>query len=217
ATFAGASPSVWELSAVRSEDPARLPLHDRTWLAAAREGGALLDRYGIELAILPETLVASSKLHGLASRGSWTLVKLPVAPPASVMRGVMWSEDATNTIDLLFPASGGTGVLRGTVVLAGRGAGQPDRGPPMPCTIERWHPGAIDLVCTSDVAAYAAIASTPSAGCASPSTTQRRRGSPRMSCGAPSRSRRVRTASRGATTRRACGSGSCSPRSRCSG
>jgi hypothetical protein len=164
ATLSGSSASRWGFAAARSEDPARLPIHDRTWLAAAREGGALLDRFGIGLPILPETVVASHKTVSLASRGSWALTTLPVAPPASVMRGTMWSTDPANTLDLLFPTGGGTGVLRGTVVLAGTGTPATDRGPATPCEIERWEPGAIDLACTTDVPAYAAISSSTAAG-----------------------------------------------------
>ncbi|MDQ3340971.1 MAG: hypothetical protein M4D80_37920 [Myxococcota bacterium] len=165
ATLSGASPSTWGLAAARSEDPARSKLHDRTWLAAAREGGALLDRFGIELAILPETLVVPRKFEPIATRGSWSLVKLPVAPAASVMRGALWSADPANTLDLMYPTGGGTGVLRGTVVLEGRNqASQDDRGPPLPCTIERWDPGAIDVTCSTDVPAYAAVSSTSAPG-----------------------------------------------------
>lgn len=164
ATLVGAAPARWGLGAARSEDPARPALHDRTWLAAAREGGALLDRFGIALAILPETLVVPRRLTPLATRGSWTLVQLPVAPPAAVMRGVLWSADPANTLDLMYPAAGGTGVLRGTVVLAGRGAAQADRGPPLPCTIDRWDPGAIDVTCTADGPAYAVVSSTTADG-----------------------------------------------------
>lgn len=164
ATLAGSSAARWGFAAARSEDPARLPIHDRAWLAAAREGGALLDRFGIALAILPQTVAAGRSMKPLASRGSFTLVSLPVAPPAAVMRGAMWSADAANTLDLLYPASGGTGVLRGTVVLSGSGAPATDRGPPVPCEIDRWEPGAIDLRCTTDVAAYAVISSSTAAG-----------------------------------------------------
>lgn len=165
ATLVGASASKWGLAAARSEDPARPAMHDRTWLAAAREGGALLDRFGIALAILPETLVLPRKLDAIATRGSWALVELPVAPPAAVLRGALWSADAANTLDLMYPAAGGIGVLRGTVVLEGRGqTPQHDRGPPLPCTIERWDPGAIDLTCTTDLAGYAVVSSTTAAG-----------------------------------------------------
>ena len=165
ATLVDAAPARWGIAAARSDDPARLRVHDRTWLAAAREGGALLDRFGIELAILPETLVIPRKLAPMATRGSWTLARLPVAPPAAVMRGALWSEDPANTLDLMYPPGGHTGVLRGTVVLDGRDRpALPDRGPPVPCVIDRWTPGAIDLTCTADAPAYAAISSTTAAG-----------------------------------------------------
>lgn len=165
ATFAGASAARWGIAAARSEDPARHAFHDQLWLAASREGGALLDRFGIELAILPASLIVPRKLTAVSTRGGWSLVALPVAPPAAVLRGALWSRDATNSLDLLFPAAGGSGVLRGTVVLHGAGQpSQPDRGPPLPCTIDRWDPGAIDVTCTTDVAGYAVVSSTAAAG-----------------------------------------------------
>lgn len=165
ATLAGSSSSRFGFAQARSEDPARLPIHDRAWLAAANEGGALLDRYGIALAILPKTLTnAARKMTTLATRDTWGLAMLPVAPPASVVYGAMWSADDANTLDLLYPRGGGTGVLRGSVVLAGAGARAVDRGPPVPCAIDRWDAGAIDVTCTADAAAHAAISSTPSAG-----------------------------------------------------
>ena len=165
ATLVGSSASLWGLSAARSEDPARLPTHDATWLAAAREGGALLDRFGIELAILPESVVAARKLPKLATRAKWTLVKLPVAPPAAVLRGTLWSTDPSNTLELMYPTGGGTGVLRGTIVLDGRGPPPAiDKGPPLPCTIERWDFGAIDVTCTTDSTGYAAVSSTSADG-----------------------------------------------------
>ena len=76
----------------------------------------------------------------------------------------MWSSDVENTLELLYPIGGGMGVLRGSVVLDGRGTPQTDRGPPRPCTIERWEPGAIDLACTADAPGIAVISSTPSLG-----------------------------------------------------
>jgi hypothetical protein len=161
ATLAGASPSLWGLAAARSEDPGRPKVHDRTWLAAAREGGALLDRFGIELVIVPETVVSAQKFQVLATRGTWSLVKLPVAPPASVLRGWMWSRQE-NAFELMYPLGGGMGVLRGSVVLEGTGEPGLDRGPPLPCVIDRWDPGAIDVTCTG--AGYAAVSSSPARG-----------------------------------------------------
>ncbi len=164
ATLAGTSAWRWSIAAAYSEDPARSPLHDRTWLAAASEGGALLDRFGIAISILPTTMVGPRKLAELGRRGAWALVALPVAPAASVMHGWQWSAEADNTFDLLFPAGGGTGLLRGTIVLEGRGEPGPPSREPRPCTIRSWQRGDIALTCVADAPAYAVVSSTTATG-----------------------------------------------------
>jgi hypothetical protein len=164
ATFAGASAWRWGIAAARSEDRARPRAHDRTWLAASHEGGALLDRYGVALAILPSTLVGPRKLRALGRRGSWALVELPVAPVAAVMHGWRWAVDPGDALALLFPPGGGTGLLRGTIVLAGGGPPGPSSREPAPCAILAWRDGDIDLTCTTDAAGYAVVSSTAAAG-----------------------------------------------------
>jgi len=168
ATLAGASAWRWGIAAARSEDPARPAVHDRVWLAAAHEGGALLDRYGIQLAILPSTVAGGRDLRVLGRRGSWALVELPVAPAASVMTGWRWAVDPGDALALLFPGGGGTGVLRGTTVLAGAGPEGPTGGStgqdPRPCAIEAWRDGDIALSCTSDRHAYAVVSSSAAPG-----------------------------------------------------
>jgi len=164
ATLAGGSGWRWGIAAARSEDPARPRAHDQTWLAAAGEGGALLDRYGIALAILPSTVASGRKLTVLGRRGSWTLVLLPVAPAASVMQGWRWAVDPGDALALLFPAGGGTGMMRGMTVLAGGGPPGPSSREPRPCAIRAWRDGDIDLSCTADTAGYAVVSSTPAAG-----------------------------------------------------
>ncbi len=164
ATLRGTTPWRWGIAAAHSDDPARLPDHDQVWLAAAREGGALLDRFGIELAILPTSVVTFNKMTELGARGRWSLVSLPVAPLASVMRGWQWASAARDAMDLMFAAGGGTNVLRGTVILKGGGSSRGDRGPPVPCNVTTWDEGEIDLVCTPDTDGYAVVASSPAAG-----------------------------------------------------
>lgn len=164
ATLGGDSAWRWGLAAARSSDPARLPAHDQVWLAAAREGGALLDRFGIGLAILPETVIVPRKVTELARRGAWALVVIPVAPVASVLRGWKRAVDPEDAMALLFAAGGGINVLRGTVVLGGAGDARPDKGPPIPCTITSWDPGDVAVQCTSEIDGYAVISSTPSPG-----------------------------------------------------
>ncbi len=164
ATFGGTSPWQWGLASARSEDPARLPSHDAVWLAAAREGGALLDRFGIGLAILPETMVGSRKFTELARRSGFALVAIPVAPVASVLRGWQRAIEPDDAMALLFAPGGGTNVLRGTVVLGAAGDANPDQGPPVPCAIKRWEPGDIAVTCAPDRAGYATISSSPAPG-----------------------------------------------------
>ncbi len=163
-TFAGASAWRWGIAAAHSEDPARLPDHDRVWLAASQEGGALLDRFGIELAILPRTVAAALQRPQLAQRGRWVLVAMSVAPVAAVLRGWQWAVAPEDAIPLMFAPGGGTNVLRGTVVLRGTGTPQGDRGPPVACTIQTWTRGDIDLVCAPDRDGYAVVSSSPGAG-----------------------------------------------------
>ncbi|HEU0029448.1 MAG TPA: hypothetical protein VFQ53_02360, partial [Kofleriaceae bacterium] len=163
ATFANAAGARWGIANAESTDPARPAIHDRVWLAAARQGGVLLDRFGIALAILPETLVVPRGFTALEHRGEWALVTLPVAPPAAVLRGWMWSVDPDNALALLFPGAGAP-LPRGTVVLRGGGATERDHGPPLPCTIERWDAGDIALACESDRDGYAVVSSTATAG-----------------------------------------------------
>lgn len=163
-TLAGASAGRWGLSAARSNDPARLPAHDQVWLAAAGEGGALLDRFGISLAILPETVIVPRKVTELARRGAWALVAIPVAPVASVLRGWQRAIAPGDATTLLFAPGGGTSVLRGTVVLGAAGDARSDKGPPIPCTIAAWDAGDITAACAPILDGYAVISSTPSPG-----------------------------------------------------
>ena len=162
ATLAGASAWRWGLGAARGEDPARSRDHDATWLAAARDGGALLDRFGIGLAILPETVVGARGMTPLAMRGEWALVAFPAAPAASVLRGAMWAVAADDALALLFPL--GAKSPRGTAVLRGAGPSRPDRGPPLPCAIRRWRAGDLELACTADAAGYAVVSSASAPG-----------------------------------------------------
>jgi hypothetical protein len=97
-------------------------------------------------------------------RGRWSLVSLPVAPPAAVLRGSVYAVAPRDATDHLFAAGGGTNVLRGTVVLKGSGTAKTDKGPPLPCAIEAWTDGDIDLSCTTDSAGFAVVSSTPAPG-----------------------------------------------------
>lgn len=169
ATLAGDAGWRWRLASARSESPARLAPHDKTWLAAAREGGAFLDRFGVALAILPETMVTSPTrgLTAIARRGDWALVVLPVAPIASVMRGWRWTRDPADALALMFAPGGGTNIGRGTVVLFGASTdrrGRPAPSPPSPCSVTAWTAGEIQLACAAESDGYAVVTSSAMAG-----------------------------------------------------
>jgi len=164
ATLAGTSAARWGLATAQSTDPARPRSHDRVWLAAASgQGGNLLERYGIELAILPSS--GTSKFNVLATNGAWSLVRWPAAPTAAVVHEWTWAPDDAAVIARLFPRGAERGLSAGIVVFRGRGPDNQDEpSDPAPCTIDRWRPGAIDLSCTAPRDGYAVISSTAAAG-----------------------------------------------------
>ena len=159
ATLAGTSAARFGIATAQSADPARPRAHDRVWLAAASMGGELFARFGIALAILP------AREGALATRGSWSLVKVPAAPIAALVYEWVWVDDEHTALARLFPPGAGRGLATGMIVLRGQGADQQDEpSPPEPCTIEAWRPGAIDLVCDARAPAYAVLSVTPVAG-----------------------------------------------------
>nr|MBA2542395.1 hypothetical protein [Deltaproteobacteria bacterium] len=165
ATFAGTSAWRWGIAAARSDDPARLPDHDLTWRAAASGGGKLLDRFGISLVILPESLVIPKHLTSLGRRGRWALAEFPGAPAASVMRGWSRAVDPRDAFALMFPIiEGGPDPFRGITVLGEPGDARASKAPPLPCTIDDWSASSIALRCTSDVAGYAVVSSSAMPG-----------------------------------------------------
>lgn len=165
-TFAGTTAARWGIGAARSDDPARHADHDATWLAAASGGGRLLDRFGIGLAVLPESLVTPRGFTALSRRGRWALVALPVAPPASVMRSWVRAVEPANAFSLLFPFEDSLSLPRGTVVLGEPGDASPPKpkDAPIPCAIEDWSAGNIELSCTSEARGYAVVSSGAAPG-----------------------------------------------------
>jgi hypothetical protein len=164
-TLDNSASSLFGFATARSKDPARPRITDQAWLAAAHEGGALLDRFGIRLAILPATMVdgAHSAFFELARRNDWALVTLPVAPIASVMQSWLWMPNPADALAALYQPGGGT-LPRGQLVLAGTGPEGEKPGLAEPCTIDRWSPGAIDLTCNSFIGGYAVITSSSAPG-----------------------------------------------------
>ncbi len=159
-TLGGTSAWRWGIAAARSEHPGRAREFDAVWLAASREGGALLARFGIELAILPATLVEPRKLTELARRGEWALVSLPVTAVAAVYRGARFAVDPADALALLFAPAGGTNILGGTTVLRGRGEPLVHAGKPLPCALVRWEAGDLEVRCTTDAPGHAVVTSS---------------------------------------------------------
>lgn len=159
ATLAGASAARFGIAAARSDDPARPALHDRVWLAAAHDGGALLERYGVALAILP-TSVSQQGFDQLARRGMWSLVRYNTMPAAAVFASWEWGR--VDALVRLFPPAGR--LDRRMIVLAGDGTPSQELADVRPCAIERWTAGAIELACTAEVDGYAVVTSTPASG-----------------------------------------------------
>ncbi len=165
ATLVGNAPSRYGLAAARSEDPARPLVHDRMWLAAAAAGGALLERYGIALAILPGSMVEGRGLVEVARRGQWALVKFPGPPAAAMVFEWIWIPDEAGTIARLFPPGASRGLPAGVTVLQGTGpAQQEEPREPESCTVSRWARGAIDMTCAATEPNHAVVSSTAMRG-----------------------------------------------------
>ncbi len=165
ATLAGTWAAHWGLAPARGADPARDPVEDLVWLRSANEGGVLLDRYGVAIAIVPSVMVSVRGFKELAERSGESLCVFPTAPPAAVMHGWRWTIAPTDALALIFFPGGGTGIPRGTLVLRGTGEPNADPGGPDACTIVAWRDGDIALTCDAGpAAAYAAVSSTSAPG-----------------------------------------------------
>jgi hypothetical protein len=162
-TLAGTAGARWGLTAVRADDPARVAALDSLWLASANQGRALLERFGVALAILPAG--ASPDPGELVRRGNWALVTVRTAPPAAVYTAWEWAPDDRSALVRLFPPIGRA--PRGLPRLVLRGEGLPNQevaAAPAPCAIERWSGNAIDLTCRAPADGYAVVSSTAASG-----------------------------------------------------
>ena len=161
ATLAGDAAARWDITAVRTDDPARSRNDDAAYKASAHGGGELLERYGISYAVLPASVTEAQQLVELDRRALWALAKYPAAPPAVVVTAWQWATDDAAALEQLFPAVGGRGIPAGSVLLRGSGdAPAVKGGRASTCTIERWDPGAIDLQCVAPAAGYAVVSSS---------------------------------------------------------
>ena len=165
ATLAGSSGARWGIDSVRTDDPARLGIDDDVWLASSHAGGELLQRFAIGLAVLPAGAFDPQHMTELGRRGDWVFVRYPTLPVALVMSEWEWSEGPIAALRRLFPPGVTRGLARSRLVLSGRGdANQEGASDPVPCAIDRWTDGAIDLTCAADGDGYAVLSSSPAHG-----------------------------------------------------
>ena len=161
ATLAGDAAARWDITAVRTDDPARSRNDDAAYKASAHGGGELLERFGISYAVLPASVVESQQLVELDRRALWSLAKYPAAPPAVVVTTWAWAASDAAALEQLFPAAGGRGIAANSVILRGSGEAPAVKGGrASTCTIERWEPGAIDLQCDAPATGYAVVSSS---------------------------------------------------------
>ena len=165
ATLAGDAAARWEISSVRTDDPGRSFRDDDAWKASSHGGGELLERFGIQFAVLPASVTTAQTLQELDRRALWSLARYPAAPPASVMTDWLWIADPAAALARMFPAAGGRGIAAGSVIL--QGAGDPpaeQMGHASTCDIVSWEPGAIDLACNAPAQGYAVVSSSAARG-----------------------------------------------------
>jgi len=161
ATLAGDAAARWDITAVRTDDPARSPNDDAAFKASSHGGGELLERFGISFAVLPASVVEAQQLVELDRRALWSIARYPAAPPAVVVTTWDWAASDAAALDQLFPAAGGRGIPANSVLLHGSGdAPVAKGGRASRCTIDRWDPGAIDLQCTAPAPGYAVVSSS---------------------------------------------------------
>jgi len=161
ATLAGDAAARWDITAVRSDDPARSLNDDAAFKASAHGGGELLERFGVTFAVLPASVVEAQQLVELDRRALWSIARYPAAPPAVVVTTWDWAASDAAALDQLFPTAGGRGIPANSVLLHGSGdAPVAKGGRASKCTIERWDPGAIDLQCTAPAQGYAVVSSS---------------------------------------------------------
>ncbi|MDB4952877.1 MAG: hypothetical protein JWO36_446 [Myxococcales bacterium] len=165
ASLAGTSAARWGIAAARSDDPARSRIDDRVWVASAQAGGELLRRFGIGLAVLPAVVFDAKQMRELGRRSNWVFVAFDTWSPASVIGSWEWTPDLDDALARLFPEGVTSGIARSRLVLSGTGTpNQEGSIQPVPCAIERWIDGAIDLSCTSTADAYAVVTSSSARG-----------------------------------------------------
>lgn len=149
ARAAGASAARHGVAAVPGRDPARLAAEDRLVTATAASAARLLDRYAIDRAIVPASIVTAAGLRELARHGDHALVASDARrPPAFwVSRWRHVPDDVA--VAALVPPPGRPAEPAGTVLLAGAGppGGGDELAAPRPCRLERAGVNRVVLGC----------------------------------------------------------------------
>jgi hypothetical protein len=164
ATLANDLSARWGVAVARTTDPARPRESERVWLGSTHLAGEMARRFGVSIEIVPLAITGIVVGKELGRRGSDVLTKVPADPPAATLANWVWASNVAIAIDAMFPPGGRSPHVR-RLVLAGSGVANEDEpAEPVPCTIERWSHGTIDLACTAPVDSYAAVTSSPAEG-----------------------------------------------------
>jgi len=157
-TGAGDIPSRFGLAIAQTRDPARRAIEDDVWRAAGTGGRRLLDRYGIEWAVLPASVATASGMTVAATWGRWVLVATsPARPRAFVAPRWRSVPDDAAAVAAVFPTTG-DGVAPDTVVLTGvDSGGTPERVPIPPCDVRRPSPHEVALTCEAPAGGWAVL------------------------------------------------------------
>jgi hypothetical protein len=158
-TGAGDVASRFGLAKVPTSDPARRAVDDSVWRAAGVAGGRLFDRYGIEWAVLPSSVVPAAGLTVAARHGRWALVDAePARPRAFVAPRWRTVPSLAEAVTLMFPVTGAGAPLDTAVRVGPTSAGGPATTTPMPpCTVTRPAGDRVDLVCDAAAGGWALL------------------------------------------------------------
>ena len=146
------------VAAVPGTDPARLALEDRLPAATASVASRMLDRYAIEHALVPATVVTAADVTQLAQDRDEALVATAPRRPRGfwVSRWAHASDD--EVLAAFAPPPGQAAAPLGTVFPAGRGDSGGDMlAAPRPCTVARPHAGEVRLTCDVTAPGYAVL------------------------------------------------------------
>jgi hypothetical protein len=142
----------------QTADPARRAIEDDVWRGSGSAGGRLFDRFGIDWAILPASVVTAQQAAPLARRGRWALAEQhPLRGPAYVAARTRGAATIADELVLTSPPADERTTRLDTVVIAGA---PDDDVPPTPvgrCTVARLAPEHVEVTCLAVPAGWAVL------------------------------------------------------------